>query len=342
MLRCVSSSALRGAAFACLLALCGWTAAQTPNAATQKKSTEKKASDKQADKKADDKKADDKKTPSTDDQYKLGPDSMEKPGVPQGEVKEFELTDSKTYPGFQRKWWIYIPKQYDGKTPAALMVFQDGGGYQNRKGSWRVPTVFDNLIHQKEMPVTVAVFINPGDKPLQPGEPPRKRADGRPASPANRSVEYDTMSDKYATFLIDEILPEVRKHALITDDPERRAICGASSGGICAFTVAWERPDQFRKVLSTIGSFTNIRGGGKYPEVVRAADKKPIRVFQQDGTNDIVNQFGSWPEGNKAMAAALVEKGYDHKIVWGEGTHNPKHGASILPDALRWLWRDVR
>lgn len=304
---------------------------EAPKKETQKKETPKSEAKKEEAKKPD---------PALDDQYKLGPDSMEHEGVPKGTVKEFELADSKTFPGFTRKWWLYIPAQYDAKKPAALMVFQDGGGYQNRKGSWRVPTVFDNLIHKGEMPVTVAVFINPGDKPMKPGEEPRKRPDGRPASPSNRSVEYDTLSDKYATFLIDEILPLVKKEVNISDDPNMRAICGASSGGICAFTVAWERPDQFRKVLTTIGSFTNIRGGNKYPDIVRAADKKPIRVFQADGTNDIVNQFGSWPEGNKAMAAALVEKGYDHKMVWGEGSHNPKHGASILPDALRWLWRE--
>lgn len=282
------------------------------------------------------------KPKSPDDQYVLGPDSQEQKDVPQGKVMEFTLADSKTFPGFERKWWLYIPAQYDGKTPAALMVFQDGGGYVNRKGAWRVPTVFDNLIHKKEMPVTVGLFINPGDKPLAPGEAPRKRPDGRPASPRNRSVEYDTVSAAYATFLIDEMLPLVREHVKITDDPQQRAICGASSGGICAFTVAWERPDQFRKVLTTIGSFTNIRGGNKYPDIVRAADKKPLRIFQQDGSNDIVNQFGSWPEANKAMAAALEAKGYDHKFVFGEGAHNSKHGAAILPDALRWLWREDR
>lgn len=277
-----------------------------------------------------------------DAQYKLGPDSLEQPGVPKGKVTEFELKDSKTYPGTVRKWWLYVPAQYDGKMPAALMVFQDGGGYVSRTGAWRVPTVFDNLIRKGDMPVTVGVFVNPGDRPLKEGEPPRKRKDGRPQGPSNRSVEYDTLSDKYATFLLTEILPEVEKHAKITADPDGRAICGASSGGIAAFTVAWERPDQFRKVLSTIGSFTNIRGGNKYPEMVRSTDKKPLRVFLQDGTNDLVNQFGSWPEANKAMAAALEAKGYDYKIVWGEGGHTPRHGASILPDALRWLWRGYK
>ena len=282
------------------------------------------------------------KKPDPDAQYKLGPDSQEKPGVPKGKVTKFELPDSKCYPGFARDWWLYVPAQYDGKAPAALMVFQDGGGYQSRTGGWRVPTVFDNLIHEKAMPVTVGLFVNPGDKPLKPGEAPRKRPDGRPAGAMNRSVEYDTVSPKYAEFLLTEVLPLAEKQVKVTADPDGRAICGSSSGGICAFTAAFQRPDQFRKVLTTIGSFTNIRGGGQYPDLVRFCDTQPIRVFQQDGTGDIVNQFGSWPEANKAMAAAWQEKGYDHKVVWGEGGHNPKHAASILPDALRWLWRDYK
>ena len=284
--------------------------------------------------------AQDAKRPSPDDQYKLGADSQPQAGVPQGDIFEAEWTASTIYPGTVRKYWIYVPKQYDAKKSACLMVFQDGGGYVKRDGAWRVPVVFDNLIHKKEMPVTVGLFVNPGDVPLQPGEAPRKRADGRPAGAKNRSVEYDSLGDTYARFLLEEMLPEVRKRAKITDDPEGRAIAGASSGGICAFTVAWERPDQFRKVLSTIGSFTNIRGGNAYPDLVRKTAKKPIRVFLQDGANDLVNRFGSWPEANKAMAAALKDKGYDHQFVFGEGSHNPKHGAAILPDALRWLWRD--
>ncbi|MDQ3622052.1 MAG: alpha/beta hydrolase-fold protein [Verrucomicrobiota bacterium] len=280
------------------------------------------------------------KKPSPDDQYKLGPDSQPQAGVPQGKVMEFTMEDSKAFPGFTRKWWLYIPAPYNGTKPCALMVFQDGGGFVKRDGGWRVPVVLDNLIHKKELPLMAAIFINPGDKPLAAGEPPRKRPDGRPAPPRNRSVEYDTLSDAYARFLIDEVLPEARKHVKITDEPDGRGIGGSSSGGICAFTVAWERPDQFRKVLSFIGSYTNIRGGGKYPEMVGSAPKKPIRVFLQDGANDLVNQFGSWPEANKAMDGALRAKGYDVKLVFGEGSHNPKHGASILPEALRWLWRD--
>ncbi len=278
--------------------------------------------------------------PAVDEQYVLGPDSQPQPGVPEGKVLEFTLEDSKTYPGFRRQWWLYIPPGYDGKTPLPVMVFQDGGGYVRRDGQWRVPVVLENLMAKKQLPKMAAIFVNPGDTPLAPGEPPRKRPDGRPASPRNRSVEYDTVSDKYATFLLEEIFPLARQHIAITDDPAGRGICGSSSGGICAFSAAWFRPDQFRKVYTTIGSFTNIRGGNAYPEMVRKADAKPIRVFQQDGANDLVNQFGSWPEGNKAMAAALKEKGYDHTFVFGEGTHNARHGASILPYALRWLWYD--
>jgi len=188
--------------------------------------------------------------------------------------------------------------------------------------------------------VTIGIFIRPGDKPLKPGEPPRKRPDGRPAPAANRSVEYDTLSDLYARFLLEEILPEVGKKYNLTKDPAGRCIAGSSSGGICAWTVCWERPNEFRKCFTTVGSFTNIRGGNKYPELVRAAAKKPIRIFQQDGSNDIVNQFGSWPEANKAMAAALKEKGYDHKFVFGEGVHSSVHGTQLFPEAMRWIWRD--
>jgi enterochelin esterase family protein len=188
--------------------------------------------------------------------------------------------------------------------------------------------------------VTIGIFIRPGDKPLAPGEPPRKRPDGRPASPANRSVEYDTLSDAYARFLLEEILPEVGKKYNLTKDPAGRCIAGSSSGGICAWTVCWERPNEFRKCFTTVGSFTNIRGGNKYPELVRSNPRKPIRIFQQDGSNDIVNQFGSWPEANQAMAAALKEKGYDHKFVFGEGVHSSAHGTQLFPEAMRWIWRD--
>lgn len=278
------------------------------------------------------------KTQSPDDQYVLGPDSQPQAGIPEGKVMEFTLADSKTFPGFEHKWWLYIPAQYDGKKPVALMIFQDGQGYVTRDGSWRVPVVLNNLIAKKEIPVMAAVFVNPGVSQQ------RKASDGSPfESQSNRSVEYDTLSDAYAKFLIEEVLPEVRKHVKISDDPEGRGIAGLSSGGICSFTVVWQRPDQFRKVLSFIGSFVNIRGGNVYPDLVLQAAKKPICVFQQDGAHDAlggVYELLDWPAGNKAMAAAFEAKGYDHKFVFGDGTHSSRHGASIFPDAMRWLWRD--
>jgi enterochelin esterase-like enzyme len=188
-------------------------------------------------------------------EYKLGPDSEKQEGVPEGEVTKYSFTTSTVFPGTTRDYWVYVPKQYDGNTPACLMVVQDGGGMVNPKGDIRIPIVFDNLIHKKEMPVTIGIFINPGNFPAsEPGKKDR----------SNRSFEYDTPDDKYAKFILEEMLPEVGKKYKLTTDPEGRAIFGISSGGICAFTVAWERPNEFRKVVSHIGSFTNIRGGYHY------------------------------------------------------------------------------
>jgi enterochelin esterase-like enzyme len=268
-----------------------------------------------------------------DDQYPLGADSQPQVGVPEGKMMEFTLADSKTFPGFEHKWWLYIPAQYREHKPAALMVFQDGQWYANRDGVWRAPVVLDNLIARKELPVMAAVFINPGVS-IGKDEAGKSIID-------NRSVEYDTLSAAYATFLLEEILPEIRKHIEITDDPNGRGITGCSSGGICAFTVAWQRPDQFRKVLSFSGSFTNMRGGNVYPSLIGKSDKKPIRIFQQDGTNDLViSGWGSWLEANKAVAAALDQKGYDHQLVLKPDAHCGMHGPSIFPEAMRWLWRD--
>src|SRR3954464_6563938 len=215
------------------------------------------------------------------DDYVLGPDSQFKPDVPHGRVERFKLTDSVVFPGTVRDGGVYIPAQYDPAKSAALMVFQDGLGYMSTNGSWRVPLVFDNLIAAKEMPVAIAIFLNPGTR----------------AGQSNRSFEYDSLGDAYAKFLIEEVIPFVtNKYSLaITSDPEMRATCGSSSGAIAAFTVAWERPDQFHKVLSTIGSFTNIRGGHNYPAWIRKTERKPIRVFLQDGSNDLNNLHGDWP-----------------------------------------------
>jgi enterochelin esterase family protein len=265
------------------------------------------------------------------DDYTLGPDSQRKPDVPQGKITKHRWTESKVFPGTQRDYWVYVPAQYDATQPARVMVFQDGYNYLREDGPFRVPIVLDNLIHQGDLPVIIGIFINPGEIPAPtPGQPPVR----------NRSVEYDTLSDAYARFLLEEILPEVGKHYRLTTDPDGRAICGISSGGICAFTVAWERPDAFRKVVSHVGSFVNIRGGHVYPALIRKAEKKPLRVFLQGGANDLDNQHGNWPLANQQMAAALKFAGYDYRFEFGDGGHNGKHGGAILPDTLRWLWRD--
>lgn len=261
----------------------------------------------------------------------LGPDSKVKPRVPKGVVTEHEWKDSKIFPGTVRQYFVYQPAQYDPKEPCAVMVFQDGHSYMNPTGDCRATVVLDNLIAAREMPPVIGIFINPGHVGNELPKEPWKSS--------NRSVEYDTLSDVYSRFLLDEILPEVAKTHNLTKDPEQRAICGASSGGICAWTVAWQRPDAFRKVVSFIGSFTNIRGGDAYPGMIRKTEKKPIRAFFQDGIHDLDNAHGSWPLGNMQMEAALKFAAYDFRYVWGHGGHSGKHGGAIFPDALRWLWR---
>ena len=240
---------------------------------------------------------------------------------------------SRIFAGTIRYYSVYVPAQYEGEK-AAVMVFQDGHAYLGRKGQFRTPTVLDNLIHQKKMPVTIALFIDPGHKKEKL---PDKR--GWSPKPENRSFEYDSLSDQYARFLIDEILPEVAKTYALTDDPDQRAIGGISSGGICAWTVAWERPDYFRKVLSHVGSFTNIRGGHVYPALIRKTDPKPIRIFLQDGSGDLDNEHGNWPLANQQMAKALAFSKYDYTFIFGDGGHNGKHGGALLPESLTWLWR---
>jgi enterochelin esterase family protein len=263
--------------------------------------------------------------------YLLGPDSQRQEGVPRGIVTKHEWKESKVYPGTMRDYWVYVPAQYDAEHPACVMVFQDGQWYVDENGDFRVPVVFDNLIHKGDMPVTIGIFINPGVFP-----PRREGGDPR----RNRSFEYDTLSDQYARLLLEEILPEVGKTYNLTDDPEGRAICGISSGGICSWTVAWERPDAFRKVLSHVGSFTNIRGGHVYHALIRKTEPKPIRVFLQGGENDLDNEHGNWPLANQQMAAALQFAKYVYRFEFGDGGHNGKHGGAILPESLRWLWRD--
>ncbi len=273
--------------------------------------------------------------PATPPAWQPHADAVERADVPHGTVIDMPAWESTIFANTTRDWSIYVPAQYKKGDPAALMIFQDGKGYKDTNGRWRVPVVFDNLIARGDMPVTIAVFINPGTFKPEPGQPasdPKRRS--------NRSAEYDSLGDRFARFLLEEIIPEVEKTYTLSKDPNMHAICGASSGGICAFTVAWERPDAFRKVLSTIGSFTNIRGGNVYPSIIRKSEQKPLRVYLADTSGDVDNQFGSWPLANKLMASALQYMGYDVRFDWAEGfAHNSDHGGALFPDAVKWLWR---
>ena len=245
------------------------------------------------------------------EEYPLGPDSQFNPSVPHGTVTKhtFTATSTSLFPGTHRDYWIYVPRQYSPTKPPCLMVFQDGGGYVSTNGSFRAPIVFDNLIARGEMPVTVGVFINPGVLPS---------AQGTNALPRyNRSYEYDGLGDRYARFLAEEFLPEVRKSIHFTDDPNGRAIAGASSGAIAAFTAAWERPDLFRRVFSTIGTYVGLRGGNAYPILIRKTEPKPLRVFLQDGSNDQNIYGGNWWIANLDMHSALEFSGYELEKAWG-------------------------
>lgn len=267
------------------------------------------------------------------DDYVLGADSQRQPGVLEGTVTKKRWVSEKIFPGTERDFWVYVPQQYKGTEPAALLVLQDGGAYVDPQGQFRTTIVLDNLIHQGAIPVTIAVFINPGQIPATAeGQKPR----------ANRSFEYDTLSDQYARFLLEELLPEVGRELKLTADPAHRVIGGISSGAICAFTAAWERPDAFGKVLSHVGSYTNIRGGHVYPSLIRKTERKPIRIFLQEGSNDLDNLHGSWPLANQEMAAAFKFAGYDYRFEYGDGGHNGKHGGALMPESLRWLWREHR
>jgi enterochelin esterase family protein len=259
------------------------------------------------------------------EQFPPEPECLPQPGVPQGTVTEYLLKESAVYPGTVRGYWLYVPAQYRSNEPACLMVFQDGGMYLEPPAP--VPTILDNLIHKGEMPVTVGLFVNPGTFPEQEGRF------------QNRITEYHTQSDQYARLLHDEVIQKVSKLVNISDDAADRAIGGISSGAACAFIAAWERPDWFGKVLCHVGSFTNIRGTHEYPSIIRQTPRKPIRVYLQDGKNDIDDMCGNWPLANQQMAAALKFRGYDYRFDFGRGFHSLAHGGATLPSALRWLWR---
>ena len=241
--------------------------------------------------------------------YMRTADSMSQPGVPKGKITSYTWA-SKIY-GDSRTYKIYVPAQYDKSKPAPLMVFQDGSKFIS---NYDTPIIFDNLIHKKELPPIIVLFIDPGSK---------------------RATEYDSPGDRYVGMLVNEVIPEVNKLYPLVNDPSGWAIGGHSSGGSCAFTAAWERPDKFSRVMSFIGSFYIVKGGNKYPQAIRSSPPKPIRVFLQDGSNDL----NGWPEGNKAVAAALKEKDYHYRFVFGDAGHDGRHGNEIFPETLRWLWR---
>ena len=254
------------------------------------------------------------------------------------------------------EYWIYVPAEYDAKTPAALMVFQDGGGYIHRDDIDPTLNVIDNLIAQKKIPVMICVFINPGDIADAPGTPTYNfvKAYGekwqRTLKDSMRSTLYDTVSDRYARLLRDEILADVGAKYNLRRDAYSHAITGLSSGGICSFNAAWQMPDEFSRVISWIGSFTSIQwkedpanpdGGQDYPEKILREPKRNIRVWLQDGANDMENaKYGSWPLANIRMANSLKTKGYDFHFSFGKGTHNPGQGSAEFPEEMVWLWRD--
>ena len=282
--------------------------------------------------------------PNPDAHYRLGPDSLAQEDVPKGEVRGPFTLPSQAYPGTQHTYWVYVPAQYDAGTPASLMIFNDGQAFKNMEGDLRAPNVLDNLIHRREIPVMLSVFINPGRTPEQPEPTPQEWGDRT----TNRPTEYNSLDDRYARVIVDELMPALHKSYSISKNPDHHGIGGASSGAIAAFTVAWERPGEFRKVLSLIGSFVNLRGGHAYADIVRKSEKKPMRIFLQDGRNDnrgtgrggTYDPLRDWFLQNVRLKEALVEKGYDVTYQWGIGRHSQKHGGSILPDMMRWLWRD--
>ena len=254
--------------------------------------------------------------------------------IPRGTVKKIrDWRGSEIFPSTARDIWIYTPPQFDPhKTQPALALFNDGAGYVHRAGSVRAPAVFDTLIHTKELPPIVGIFVNPGtpDEPVADGSYPDR----------GRSYEYDSITPRYLNFVNDELIPmvESKLECDLSPNPSKRLICGMSSGGICAFNAAWHDPSAFGLVLSHCGSYTNIRGGHNYPYLVRTSVKKPLRVFLQSGKHDLDNWLGNWPLANQQMGSALEFADYEHRFVFGEGMHSLRHAGAIFADSLRWLF----
>jgi enterochelin esterase family protein len=289
-------------------------------------------------------------------EYALMADSLPQEGIPKGRLEgPFEF-HSKIIAGTVRRYWVWVPAQYKASKPANVLVFQDGQRATNPTGSLRVPQVMENLIGKGQMPVTIGIFITPGN--LSETYP----TDLDMKNPNHRKEEYDALDDTYARFLIDEMLPEVGKKFSLTNDPEKRVIGGTSSGAICAFTVAWQRPDVFRRVISMIGSYTSIGyspaadgkamapGGDLYPTLIRKNPIKPLRVYLQDGDHDLSNEHGNWFLANQQMLSAfeyanakadrdkLLGARYEVRHQWGDGGHSDAHGGVLLPEILKWIW----
>src|SRR2546430_11522452 len=261
--------------------------------------------------------------------YALGADSQPRPGVPKGSLSRHTLAPGKFFPGTAHTYQTYVPAQYDPGRPIACMIFLDGSGYAGN--NVRVPVVLDNLIARRDVPPMIAIFLDPGVMPAL-----SEQAQNR----YERIFEYDSLTPRFANFLIEELVPEVGTRYNLSKDPNDHGIAGISTGGVGAFVAAWNRPDQFRRVITWVGSFGNFRGADRLPGLIRRTEPRPIRVFMQKGRQDLVNYAGSWYLENPRMAAALEFAGNDVRIELGEDGHSNRHGASMLPETLRWLWRD--
>ena len=258
------------------------------------------------------------------------PATIPLPQSERGTVLDTVMQDSKIYPSTRRRIQVFVPAQYDASNPACLVVGLDGNLFD-------AITVIGNLVKSGEMPVTIGLFVEPGVSYAPDGSVIRY----------NRSNEFDRINGEFASFLETEVLPMVEsitlpdgKPLLISKNPADRAITGASSSGIAAFTVAWERPDLFSRVYSSVGTFVAMRGGNEYPALIRKHEPKRLRIFLQDGVNDTWNHiFGDWWEYNQLMSSALNFAGYEFDFKWDRGTHSIYYGTRAYPDAMRWLWR---
>lgn len=267
--------------------------------------------------------------------YTLGPDSQPHDGVPKGTVSKFVLPPGKYYPGTPHNCAVYVPAQYDGAKPTPFMIFLDGSQALN---ALHVPTVLDNLIAKHDLPPMIAIFVDPGVLPA---------VSDQDQSRYNRIYEYDSLTPLFSEFLLNELIPEVRKNYNLSQNPDDRGLSGVSTGAVGAFAAAWNRPDQFHRVLSLIGTYVSMKGADELPGLIRKTEPKPIRIFMQDGSHDHITAAepygthfsGSWPINNEVTYEALEFAGYDVKFEMGTGGHDLDQGGAILPDALRWLWR---